>query len=375
MNYNCEPCNYKTNNKYNMNLHKNTIKHKENCSKNIKKSIQEDKNKDFQDVSPQVLHGCVINDASTMGEHEQNEEKNYTCIKCKRSFVHHQSFYRHKKSCKITEVDYLKNVISDYEKIVMNMKIEHEKKIREIEEKYMREMLEIYKDNTHFQQKVINNNNKVTMNMTNALNYVMANYSNAPGLKQLTSYKTIIDRNEKDLVRRLTECFSAKKLDVYLAEEIVNAYQTEEPEQQSLWNTDSSRLKFIVKKFIDKRNLSQDVKPIHFLESLDSLITQNPNFYSDKLHDDIPYSEWKYDDNGEHIREQVITPLRMELAKIIDNYIINYYHDNTEYKLEGVPLSLLSGTASMLMNKVLEDDIVRIISPKFAIKAFTYTKL
>lgn len=124
----------------------------------------------------------------------------------------------------------------------------------------------------------------------NALTYAMKNYKNAPELKQLEdkTAKELLTENLKDrYAQYYMNAYINGTLVKYIGDIIKEKYSLpNNPEQQSLWNTDFSRSTYIVK-------ISQ---------------TQNKTV------------DWERDIDGEEVCNNIIRPLLKELKLLMADY-------------------------------------------------------
>src|SRR5207249_8087833 len=87
------------------------------------------------------------------------------------------------------------------------------------------------------------------------LTYIATNYKTAPALQALDDYSQIQQKyNDSKFIETLIYNFNHNKLDKYLGDMIIKFYKKEDPSQQSLWNSDTSRLTYIIKELLNNNN-------------------------------------------------------------------------------------------------------------------------
>lgn len=225
MKYCCSPCNYATTNWSNFNKHIKTKKH----------LLNTDDNSD-SDINNNNTKNTIV-------------DKKYTCSYCEKEFKFASSLSKHKKSrCKIKGT-----------KITDNDKIEQLEELKA-------QMNYLAETNKQLIEYIKNNQNSKTVNKTiinnniSIRNYVQQNYLNAPPLQPLKDY-TIIENDpelleDEDLkfIDILIEKYNSNQLPQYLGDYVIKFYKKNDPKQQSLWNTDTSRLTYIVKQLFNNKN-------------------------------------------------------------------------------------------------------------------------
>ncbi|ARF11999.1 zinc finger protein [Klosneuvirus KNV1] len=287
----CETCNYSTDDKSNYNKHMKSTKH-------YKKSIQV------------VKTEHIVN--------HKKSPKDYNCQFCKRIFTTSSNLTRHERVCA--------------GKVI-------EKKELELELKYKDKELE----NAH---KKINELEKALRTTKTAPTYnisirklIQTSYPDAPCLAQLDHYSIIHEDDEIDLTQDLIYYQKKNILDKYLGDIIIKYYKKENPEDQSIWSTDSARLNYIIKELMASNR-----------------------------------SQWSEDLKGLKIKHYIIEPLL--------NYIKDYINDQIDIMHEqikasdanqcrkiGLRQTILAEIREQIFNGILEDDIIKYITPSFRFKS------
>ena len=157
-------------------------------------------------------------------------------------------------------------------------KRDNEKKIEELE-KQNKILLELANNNA----TALKDNANVAKKSVSAMSYTLKHFDNAPpmGLLEDEQFNKMSKLLMYDLKgKRKTEC-SIEEVILYhhkqntlhgiLGDLIVKVYKKKNPEKQSVWSSDVSRLTFIVKDIIGKSKKSKwitDKKGIHFTEAI-----------------------------------------------------------------------------------------------------------
>lgn len=230
MSYSCTICNYETDNKSNLTKHMKTKKHTE------------------------------------------DEIKIYKCDVCNIPFRHNSSLSRHKKTHNlITNKPDVKDikVVCTSESDAQQLK-ELKKQYEDLKEKRIKDLEEsksaLEKNNTDL-QRIINKlcdqgikKDTTINNSVSALTFLMTYRKKAPPLKEITyeGAKQILGNSETNtLINDILCCYKNKKLAKYIGSIIVKCYKKENPEEQSMWNTDVTRLTYLIKDIIGKKGKSQ----------------------------------------------------------------------------------------------------------------------
>jgi hypothetical protein len=148
------------------------------------------------------------------------------------------------------------------------------------------DVIDIKEDNKHYKS-------------LNTINFLSAHRNTAPPLEELTTKtaKLCIEYDNDDLINMCILHQKANVLHTFIGNIIVDCYKKENPKDQSIWNSDVSRLTFIIR---DK------VKNINILA---------------KGKNKIQYiNRWIHDKKGVTVNKRVITPILKFLRDTLDNY-------------------------------------------------------
>ena len=255
MKYICKECNYETRDKSHFDRHKNTKKHvhnvQENDNKNICKSV----------CQPIVSHN----------KGNEIQIKQYICSNCDKTFLHRQSLHKHKSKCNAPSDT---PIVKKLEKTIDKLE-EQNKKLIDVIENQSR----ITKNTTD----VAKTNSNIAKKSMNVLSYALNNYNDAPpvGLLEDDKFdkmaKCLIydDYGNKKTNKSVEEIiiFHHRKdtLVKVLGELITNEYKKADPNKQSIWSSDISRLTFIVKDIIGETRKSKwitDKKGLHITQTI-----------------------------------------------------------------------------------------------------------
>jgi len=241
------------------------------------------------------------------------ESKSLTCGQCLRVFAHSSSFSRHHTRCWAKK-----------EKIERLNRLEEEnnKMKKEIEKK----------------DKIIDNTTKANKYAMSTFNTLVKKFIKAPPLQKIQQpeIETIMYKGVKDkeLISALIYYNRNKTLVKYIGGAIVSSYKKDDPRTQSLWNSDTQRLSYII------RALAND------------------NIY------------WVRNAGGTQVTEYIIQPILDYLDVAIRDHIKNTPRNNfsgiVEYNEHMLDAHRLSN--EITDKKKLGDEILVYITPFFNFK-------
>jgi hypothetical protein len=288
----------------------------------------------------------------------KNEE--FVCT-CSKIFKHRQSLFKHKKTCTyITKNGSINDILEDQSMDLSNnnqLLVTALNKINELtnsinkqsnEMNNMKTQLEQLTNNTQITNNT-NSNNTNSNNTTNNYNnktinvfaYVNSNYDKTKPLELL---------KQKDIAKLLIldDTYSTKHsiedvliyeydkytLNKFIGDIIIKEYKKENPKDQKIWSSDTSRLTFIVRRVLDKNKKiwSKDkggicindfvVTPI--LEEVKVMINEYNNSCNMKII--LPKSDYDVLSNKINSSIQIIYDITTnKLHKSILSYVAPYF--------------------------------------------------
>jgi len=221
----------------------------------------------------------------------------------------------------------LEEAKKQHEKELENTKILYEKQVR------------ILENQTHFQEQLINCAGGVIKKSMNTLSYLLLNYNNAPHINKLDDY-SIISKGMDDLINNITFYYDENKLDRYIGDFIIKQYKKNEPENQSLWSSDTDRLNYFICEIMKKQD--------------------NDN-----------KKQWILDKKGIKMTNCIIKPLLDYISDANSNYIINksYEIKDIEHTNQGMKILKMMQTLALvngdIRNNKLSVNINKYIAPHF----------
>jgi len=349
MPYECIACKYKTNKSSNYTKHTEGTKHKKLIV------AWEESKKLKQQVDQQIL------------EHPKQINEN-TCEYCNKLFTHSKALIVHHKTCKD-----IKNMQNQYENKINELQLKYESEIKlkdsiiiSMEKALVGkdetiaskdETIKILKDqfaqiNAEFIYLKSNVNISVTIlnKSVSTLQYLINNYKTSPPFKIMDDISSIqnnggdYDNDAPDnndpvtnntlFVENLIFKYKHNLLVKYLGDYIIKKYKKNDPSQQSVWNSDVSRLSYIIRHKINDDNV-----------------------------------EWRTDKKGKVTEQIAIDPL----LQYIETSIIEFYASpnmqmnpkDTSYDTLHEKVGNVAEMQRYVQEKMISVDIIKYIAPHF----------
>jgi hypothetical protein len=113
------------------------------------------------------------------------------------------------------------------------------------------------KYHNYYKQLLEISNNKLNTDNISAFHYITSYYNEADPLKEITykDYKKARDMmylknmpHDEQILEDIFVSYRNKKLHKMLGDIIIKLYRTDDPKKQSLWSTDGSRNKYVVRR-------------------------------------------------------------------------------------------------------------------------------
>ena len=294
-NFNCKICNYITKEKSNINRHMKSKKHLQKINMDTNKNNM-NKNKiiDISQDSPKLPNAPKFSSNPYKTTEICTIKKNFVCNFCGNNFDRMCNLTRHKKICaqKNNEVSELKLKLMQYEKDMERYKDNAHHYIEEVNH---------YKEETNYYKQMLREAGGLVKKSVSSLTYIVDNYNNAPALQTISidDIKTLED-NEKKLIEDILSSYKHKTLSKYLGNFIIALYKKDDPKSQSIWNTDDSRLTYLIKEIFSNKS-----------------------------------SNWIIDKKGIKTTEYLIDPFLLHIKKLLISYqknlvIPDLTHNSTE---------------------------------------------
>jgi len=321
MKFSCKTCNYATNDKSNYNRHLNSKAHVRSVNVDLKVDSKVDSKVNFDRPSK------------------------FQCPKCDITCSSASSLSRHKN--KYCNGDIIKTKIE--QEVIEKLK----QKELEMEIKYKNKLLEkVETENKELKQYIKNTKPTITNYNISVKKFIQQTYPDAPPLAMLENYAMIHRDEDVTLAQTLIYHHNENILNKYFGDIIIKYYKKEDPKDQSLWSTDSSRLKYIIKELLASKR-----------------------------------SSWSEDDKGLKLSKYIIEPLLQYICKYIQEQL-NVISDEIEElrfsEIKGtgrkcIELNQQQQSLGEIHNQIesgqLKDAIIRYITPSFRFNEKSFDKL
>ena len=257
--YECNICNYITVNKSDYVKHNQTKKHHKKVTiidkNHIKKSdtyshiFAESRCIPVHPSAPQCTEKSQNNKFSKSATNNSSVViSDIICEYCNMQFTRTSSMSRHKKIC--THKNYTEQT---YELKFKEM----QSKIDLLEKDVVHKDEETnhYKEEMNYYKKMLMEAGGLVKKSVSALTYSVNNYADAPALQTITM-KDIGDfkGTANKIVEDVLSAYKHKTLGVYLGDVILHICKKDDPATQSIWNTDDSRLTYLIKELFNNKS-------------------------------------------------------------------------------------------------------------------------
>ena len=331
--YKCTNCNYATRDKSNFSKHVSSNKHIEKVKQRANDT--------------QVIPKGNSNMATRI-KHE--------CDYCNNECSTASSLARHKKSCSVKtkfennhkeEILRLKNINMELEFKLNESNSKFNDRIKMFDQKdeiikqkdeiikQKDETISILKSEVTHLKSIVNNTGSIIKTSVSTMAYVIKNYKDAPVLESVKDYSAIrYEQDNTEFVENLIYEHNNNKLHIYISDFIIKTYKKDDPAKQSLWNSDTSRLTYLIREIITNNKV-----------------------------------DWKVDKKGIKTTKFIIEPILEYIDQQIRNYVESYEvnHKISAKEAERQMMKLKSGMEIIksIETKVLSEEILKYITPHF----------
>ena len=244
--YKCIECNYTTSRTANYNRHIKSIKHIQKVS-----ILENNTNGKKPDRIPKQIQNLT----DTLQTPYLHQNNNNLCIYCNRSFSRPGTMSKHINTCKSKqrEDNELKEKIKELNAQLELFKNEKEHYIDTVDQYKAANQHQL--DETNYYKQLLREAGGLVKKSVSSLTYVVDNYENAPAIQTISvdEFKNI-EENEKKIVEEILSAYKHKTLDKYLGNYIIKIYKKDDPKFQSIWNTDDSRLTYLIKELLSNKS-------------------------------------------------------------------------------------------------------------------------
>ena len=320
MSYMCNCCNYTTNIKCNYDRHMKSVSHNDNYKTHtIRVKQQKNKHRDA-----------------------------FVCDICKKTFSRNFNLERHKNTtCDnkklytedelnaaklMIENDFLKKEVIELQKRGNEINTVTTAKLMAENDFLKKDAVERQKREEDFKKYILSAGKKSIEHNVSVKTFVCNNYPDAPPLASSNDYSKLkFDKLNKELTTSIPEDeleneaaistiinrFKHKILHKYLGDFLINEYKKENPEDQSMWNSDASRLTYVIKLLMDDNS-----------------------------------SAWKADPKAGTIKNNIIVPLLEYIKQFITTYTAHCVRN-----LQKNPETFITLMENIKSAKLIDDNI------------------
>ena len=336
MKYNCTNCNYSTDHCSNWTRHQKSDSH----LKKVQQSNNQIK-RNGDNIDPSQLPGQLTGQltgqlpgyvAGYVAGHvaDTTNKPKFSCPYCDQLFSSNQSLSRHKNHrCSKNNID--------------------NKKDSNISKKELLKENEELKKNNEFLKSTVEKTNDITSaaittakKSISTLNFIAQNFTSAPALKPMDDFVIEEYCDKHGGLANVISLHKDNRIIEFLGNMIVDYYKKEDPEDQSVWNSDVYRRNYVVRIPTSKKTL-----------------------------------KWLPDKKGIELTERVINPLLSHFDKAISKLMNDILHKSRDNVLAGKlknnnkdDFAIFSASTNLtndIKNSTIRDELVKFLAPHFHI--------
>jgi hypothetical protein len=190
-------------------------------------------------------------------------------------------------------------------------------------------------ENAHL-KLLVNNAGAIIKTSVSTMSYVIKNYKDAPALETIKDYSAIhYEKNNDEFVEELVHQHDHQKLSAYIGDFIIKNYKKQDPSKQSIWNSDTNRLTYMIKELLNNKKV-----------------------------------DWKIDKKGIKTTKYIIEPILDYIDPLIREYIENFdidynLYSSTDAQIKMMKLKSATEILGNIEDRLLCDEILKYIAPHF----------
>jgi len=275
-----------------------------------------------------------------------NNPVKFVCDFCNTQFTKPCNLSRHRNNCSLKkqsndnfniQLSELNNKIAELNIKLNNQSNESTIKLNDyvkmLDQKD--ETISVLKSEVAHLKSIVNNTGSIIKTSVSTMAYVINNYRDAPALESLKDYSAIQYENDNtEFIENLIYEHNNNKLHIYISDFIIKTYKKDDPSKQSLWNSDTSRLTYLVREIITNNKV-----------------------------------DWKIDKKGIKTTKFIIDPILEYIDEQVRSYVEAYEVDHriSAKEAEKQMMKLKSGMEIIknIETKVLNEEILKYITPHF----------
>ncbi len=262
MKYYCSICNYKTDDSGNYCNHKKTKKHKKKlegyCSLEKDELASQNENYSGVSIKPQSEPVKTTVDANSTVVFDNVKFPVNSMLKCKfceNEYLHKSSLSRHQIKC---EKLHLKQTLKE------NLKENIKKDIKKELNLELEEIKDTVSDNTTCIKNLATHAKCFAESTMGTVSFIFKYLDKAPVIEKNIDYKKELQYNplNKNLLRDdekiVEDILSYKRHNIlvrYLSDIIISIYKKDNPNEQSLWNSDVTRKNYLLRELVNNTPL------------------------------------------------------------------------------------------------------------------------
>lgn len=188
------------------------------------------------------------------------KKSHFECVYCCKKYTRCYNKERHERVCKKRgkPINFPANI--DHLNNAETMEIKTELRIEKILSKHANDQNNFIKKELEYYKKMLNMAGGMANKAVRSLTHVVTNYADAPPLEKINTddIRRIKGSNNDDkeeyeykLIDEVFYAYNHNNIGKYIGDIIIALYKKDNPNEQSIWNTDTSRLTYLIKKIND----------------------------------------------------------------------------------------------------------------------------
>ena len=194
-------------------------------------------------------------------------------------------------------------------------------------------MTDLLKSENRNLRILLNNAGTVVKTSVSTMSYIVKNYNEAPALEGPKNVAALhYDKTPQEFIERVIYEYRHENLIPYIGNIILKDYKKDDPKKQSLWNSDTARLTYIIRELFNKT------------------------------------IDWRVDKKGIRTTQFIITPVLDYITEKLEDYIeksaIGDRSESTKSVVDKMMnLQHARDIIQLIEDKVLEEEILKFMAP------------
>ena len=244
--YKCDPCNYSSTDCSNYKRHIQSKRHLKKSASHIPKNSKSETQKTMVYEADNSTHQNSPKLAKTRKSRNLDAFK---CEYCDGVFKRASNLNRHANTC-YKRKDIKDKESNDKDKLISSLKLQLN--MQKKETSIYKSEREFYVKENEYYKDLISNYTKFGHKSFNSITYVLNKYGDAPHIKKLEPEKLECFKDvDMKTIENIISDYRNKIFVDFAVKTIINLHKKDDPSEQSIWSTDTSRYNYIIKELLE----------------------------------------------------------------------------------------------------------------------------